>query len=459
MNRKALMLIFSGYIFVTVLISTLAFVFLSRSGTHALEVSSMVLHEKYLSQIIDGAKNDLLSGNYRFFRVQIARLIEQDLFSDYQLKQNGIALDASEDFESNRLSGRYSVVRVPIWFDNEKTSLWGNVDLLVKKDRRIGFVDEIKERFKTFLMLVVVLLMTGAILSFFYWQSINQKLSAALEVIFSDKEGSEAKSTLWAPVITQVSKLKEEHDLFRQKSFENEKKALLGDIAKQVAHDIRSPLMALDIALRDTSGLSEERRTLLEQANHRIKTIAEDLLSKSRESKVTPFALPHITIEEKKADGIGSFDITRSIEGIVVEKKTTYPHVDISTSGLNSRLLVVGVTQDFERLFSNLLQNAIDAVGEAHEPKVQVALRSYGKKIQVSIMDNGKGIPADILSRIGEEGFSYGKELGNGLGVFLAKKKISQWNGEIAISSKDEYGTLVELSLNSEKTVYLQELQ
>lgn len=44
-----------------------------------------------------------------------------------------------------------------------------------------------------------------------------------------------------------------------------------------------------------------------------------------------------------------------------------------------------------------------------------MALRKFSAKAQVIIMDNGKGIPEDILVRIGEEGFSFGKANGNGL--------------------------------------------
>jgi len=43
----------------------------------------------------------------------------------------------------------------------------------------------------------------------------------------------------------------------------------------------------------------------------------------------------------------------------------------------------------------------------------------------VFVQDNGKGIPASVLSKLGQMGFTHGKEgteSGSGLGVYHAKK-------------------------------------
>src|SRR3954468_20173257 len=49
-------------------------------------------------------------------------------------------------------------------------------------------------------------------------------------------------------------------------------------IAMQVAHDIRSPLTALNIALNSMSQIPDEQLRLLQQAIKRINEIADDLL-------------------------------------------------------------------------------------------------------------------------------------------------------------------------------------
>ena len=75
-----------------------------------------------------------------------------------------------------------------------------------------------------------------------------------------------------------------------------------------------------------------------------------------------------------------------------------------------------------------------------------MALRKYSSKTQLVVIDNGIGIPSHVLSRIGDEGFSFGKENGNGLGVSFAKRKMIEWGGTLQISSNVGVGTMVTLT-------------
>jgi signal transduction histidine kinase len=57
---------------------------------------------------------------------------------------------------------------------------------------------------------------------------------------------------------------------------ENASKAAFGQLATQVAHDIRSPLAALDSVLRDIPQVSEDGRYLIHKVTERIKDIANN---------------------------------------------------------------------------------------------------------------------------------------------------------------------------------------
>ena len=63
------------------------------------------------------------------------------------------------------------------------------------------------------------------------------------------------------------------------------------NMAAQVAHDIRSPLVALDAALKNTSQLPEKQRIIVRHAVNRIRDIANNLLEKNRQQvKAAPVA-------------------------------------------------------------------------------------------------------------------------------------------------------------------------
>ncbi|MDD5630257.1 MAG: 7TM diverse intracellular signaling domain-containing protein [Elusimicrobia bacterium] len=63
---------------------------------------------------------------------------------------------------------------------------------------------------------------------------------------------------------------------------ELEQQIAISTLASQVAHDIRSPLAALDSVLKDVEQLPEAKRTVIRSAAGRIRDIANDLLEKNR---------------------------------------------------------------------------------------------------------------------------------------------------------------------------------
>lgn len=68
-------------------------------------------------------------------------------------------------------------------------------------------------------------------------------------------------------------------------------------------------------------------------------------------------------------------------------------------------------------------------------------------KFQISVIDDGKGIPSEILNQVGNEGFTYGKPQGTGLGLHDAITTVRKWNGELTIESQPQIGTIVVITL------------
>ena len=75
---------------------------------------------------------------------------------------------------------------------------------------------------------------------------------------------------------------------FRREQVELEKASALGEMARQVAHDIRSPLSALNTVVGSLESLPEERRQLIRGAAQRINDIANSLLQHGRARETAP---------------------------------------------------------------------------------------------------------------------------------------------------------------------------
>ncbi|MDA8243748.1 MAG: HAMP domain-containing sensor histidine kinase [Elusimicrobia bacterium] len=217
--------------------------------------------------------------------------------------------------------------------------------------------------------------------------------------------------------------------------------AALAKLSAQVAHDIRSPLAALDSALKDISSLPENKRLLIRGAAARIRDIANNLLEKKRQSG---------TASSPGARRAEPLLLSSLIESVITEKRLQYrdrPEVLIESSlGPDSYGLFVAVDPvEFGRVVSNLVNNAVEALDNGGS--VAVHLSQTGNSAEVAVRDDGKGIPPDILPRLGRMGETHGKEGGTGLGLYHARTTAEAWGGKLSISSRPKGGTEVTIAL------------
>jgi signal transduction histidine kinase len=230
---------------------------------------------------------------------------------------------------------------------------------------------------------------------------------------------------------------------------ELEKAQRVAEFAAQVAHDIRSPLAALRIVQGQPELMSEEIRPLVGTAIERIQSIAEELLALRRARGS----------ERETGARLESVDIRKSVHAIFLEKNTARTGM-ISPSDPGKCLELVDLEKapllgrcqsgPLERLLSNLITNALEAVETSKHPRVVVTLgriTEAPRRCVVWIVDNGPGIPDHILARVGERGFTSGKTNGNGLGVHHAKTTLESWGGELNITSGEGKGTQLRLTI------------
>lgn len=215
-------------------------------------------------------------------------------------------------------------------------------------------------------------------------------------------------------------------------------------LAASFAHDIRSPLSALRIATQsdlNKPGVKE----LVELSANRINSISDQLLKDAKGS-----------IEEDQ-DVIISRELERLhlksdvVVPVVEEKRMEFrskPGVVLSVkSSISDYDFINGDKVQLQRMLSNLINNSVESFG-SQPGSVLISLSSTNDQIEISVCDNGPGIPQEILNKIGTFGYSYGKansQSGNGIGVYFAKKVVSECSGTFEISSTVESGTIIKI--------------
>ncbi len=215
----------------------------------------------------------------------------------------------------------------------------------------------------------------------------------------------------------------------------------LADISSQVAHDIRSPLAALDSVMMDAPQLPEEKRLIIRGAVGRIRDIANHLLEQRRQTAEAGILKP------VNASGVidepASICLLSSlIDPLITEKRLQYRSrlgleidacLDRSSYGLFAYIQPV----EFKRVLSNLIDNAVEAMKDTGKGQVRVGLAKQGDLIALEVSDDGAGIAPEILPRLCRKGGSFGKSKGSGLGLYHAKTAVESWGGKLSLVSRN----------------------
>ena len=218
----------------------------------------------------------------------------------------------------------------------------------------------------------------------------------------------------------------------------NEKLSAMGELASGVAHEIRNPINAIGmIAQRlnkefsTTSNQNEysDITKLLKNEVNRINKIITQFLSYAKPIELNP-----------KPVELKSFfeEIYHLFEDQAKQKGTKFILQ-------NSDPIIINIDPDLiKQSLMNLIQNALDAVKKDGEVNINYYKVKSDLIIQVS--DNGTGISSEQQKKIFDLYYTTKKD-GNGLGLSISQKIISQHNGSISVASKANSGTTFKIIL------------
>jgi two-component system nitrogen regulation sensor histidine kinase NtrY len=220
----------------------------------------------------------------------------------------------------------------------------------------------------------------------------------------------------------------------------SERESAWREMAKQVAHEIKNPLTPMKLSVQHLQRTWNDHTPDMDQKMERLtKTIIEqiDTLSTiatefSNFAKMPKANLERINIQEIL---LNSIDLFRDVENI---------QILFNTSTENA--FVLADKEQLLRVFNNLLKNAIQAIPENTEGKINVFLEKEKQQFIISFSDNGKGINDDVLDKIFMPNFTT-KTGGMGLGLAMVKNILESVNGRIWFETKSDFGSTFYIAL------------
>ncbi|MCD4741545.1 MAG: PAS domain S-box protein [Desulfobacteraceae bacterium] len=261
------------------------------------------------------------------------------------------------------------------------------------------------------------------------------------------KEGEAVKLFGTCLNITERMQAEKEKIEAQQYAAEQEKHALVGQIAGKMAHDFNNILGVImgntELTLMECKDL-ETKKTLelIFEQTVRGKNLTKNLVAfaKSQELKQEFFRINEridlvINLLKKDLKGIA----------LVKEDKPGVPEL-LADSGMIEHALV------------NLIQNSIHALSKVEHPIIIFRTYFFNDNICFEIEDNGCGIPREHLENIYMPSFTlkgskdtagvYGEGIrGTGYGMSNVKKYIEQHKGNISVESEPGSGTKFTISI------------
>lgn len=293
-----------------------------------------------------------------------------------------------------------------------------------------------------FLTIIVVIYKWILSISMYSFRQAVKGASAEFESVISELRGEGTSHRESSQDLTEVTRLRNLGDQWkvRLENYRMEIERLSSvevesRLAKQVAHDIRSPLGALRILIETHKGLNDKEFNLIKAACERIESIADELMNLANQNRQQS--------AKNKLMNLKARDVQKIWDTLTVEKKIEYKNFksDLTFDFVcewNEEDGLDGIdVSRIQRMLSNFVNNSIKASSNVIQLKLDK--NKYGNR-QIILSDNGSGIAPEILSQLSEQPFSL---TGTGLGVSSAIRWMKELDGSLEIQSKIGEGTSI----------------
>ncbi len=229
---------------------------------------------------------------------------------------------------------------------------------------------------------------------------------------------------------------------------QSEKMAALGQLTAGVAHEINTPLGAIN---SNTEIIEMVTQYLKGSDDVKVQYMIEKLDKANDTNKMACERIIQIVRHLKNFARLDESDfkeacLTEGLESVLLLSHNLLKHRITIHKSYGDIPMVKCFPNQLNQVFMNIIVNAAQAIGDQGD--IWIKTWASSEKVYVQIRDNGEGIPEKNLHKIFDPGFTTkGVGVGTGLGLSICYKIVEKHKGQIRVVSKLGAGSTFTIEL------------
>jgi two-component system, NtrC family, nitrogen regulation sensor histidine kinase NtrY len=344
----------------------------------------------------------------------------------------------------NETVGKFSYLSIYVPIKNESQETFAYLNIPYLNSQR-----ELNEEISNFLVTLInlnafIFLLAGAI-AFFLANKITSSLSLISAKMRDVNLGTINEEIHWqnrdeiGALVNEYNKMVKKLEASANALARSEREGAWREMARQVAHEIKNPLTPMKLSIQHLQRAIDSGSPNVKELSERMAaTLIEQI---DQLSQIAADFSQFANIGNIKPEVVNVEQVLASLVGLYSSDGRLNLHF---TSAVSQPNIYADKTQ-INRLFTNLIKNAIEASQEHHPINIQITVNSVSSNILVSIQDEGSGIPLEMQEKIFSPNFTT-KTSGTGLGLAICKAIVEKANGTIWFETEEGRGTVFYVS-------------
>jgi two-component system nitrogen regulation sensor histidine kinase NtrY len=209
-----------------------------------------------------------------------------------------------------------------------------------------------------------------------------------------------------------------------------------GDMARQVAHEIKNPLTPMRLGMQHLRRVYRERR---HEFDHTLDETADRILAEIDRLDTIARAFSRFAAPAAQDQALDRVNLGQIVSEVVQLYRLAEDQCEVRLHA-DPEAFGAARSDEVKEVMVNLLENARNAGATLVSVTVSPGY--------IEVVDDGAGIPAELLPRVFEPRFSTTTS-GAGLGLAIVRRLVESWGGRIEVDSGKGRGTRVTIQVSA----------